>query len=178
MREYWSENRGVVPTYPSDNPAHPHQEQVLSTALRTLIGIGSVLEVGCGNGRIAALLERVLPKATYTGLDISRECIAETQRVRPDAELICGAIQDLDTDRRWDLVVTSEVLMHIPPDEVESVVAKLQRLGRYIVAVEWAPLRLPKVIDPHNWPHDYRSLLRPFYDARTDEQMVYIAENP
>lgn len=174
-RSYWADGYGTVPEYPTTNPVHLRQEAALAEALRRVPDITSVIEVGCGDGRIAALLHRELPQAAYAGLDISPERLERTKLVRPDAELFCAAIQDFQTDRTWDLALTVEVLMHIPPEEIGEVVDKLKRLARYVIAVEWVPEVMPETVDSHNWPHDYPSLLRPFYAARTDKQLVYVA---
>ena len=177
-RRYWAAGMGTVPSV--ESPRHARQEAALETALRRLSGVESVLDVGCGSGRIAALLQRVLPDARYTGLDIDASRIERTRSVRPDGDFINCAVQDLATDRQWDLVVTSEILMHIPPAEVQAAVDRLKAVGRrHLVSAEWVPIamEMPRRIAVHNWPHDYLTLFGPVsYAERADLQVVYVVD--
>lgn len=178
-RTYWPGLGFALDTH-GDTIEHRRQEQTVSRVLRRLGKVDSVLDVGCGRGRMAALLHKVLPEADYTGLDIGERQIEATKAVRPDGDFILGAVQDCTFNRRWDLVLTSEVLMHIPPHEVGGVVDKLRSVSRYLLAVEWAPspAEMSRPIAEHNWPHDYLSLLGPaIYAEHTDRQVIYVVES-
>ena len=67
-----------------------------------------VLDVGCGHGRFAALLEEQTPGVTYTGVDASHELL-EIARSRPD----------LPAETRWqtaDVVFEAERIPQGPFD--------------------------------------------------------------
>lgn len=157
---------------------HRRQERALERLLSPLDWT-SVLEVGVGAGRITALITRIRPDAAYTGIDIGRSQLETGRKMRPDGRFIQAALEDFRPADRWDLVVVSEVLMHIVPWRVEDAVRNLIRLARrHVVAVEWVPLpgELDGEIAPWNFPHDYASMLAPVSQERTDRQVIFHRE--
>lgn len=141
------------------NPNHGRVLAWLRRLLPTLKPIDSILDVGCGIGRLASLLAEVLPDAYYSGLDIGKEQAAATRLVRPDGSVYVGAIQDFAPGHQYDLVLASEVLMHIPPDEIQAVCDKLKRLARrYVVTVDWTQPLEDTPTARWNWQHDYWQL--------------------
>jgi trans-aconitate methyltransferase len=113
----------------------------------------SVLEVGCGFGRIARLIRSVRPDAEYTGIDISPTMIASADV----PGVIVSSLADYRPRRKYDLVIAVEVLMHVPPRDVQAAVRKLDRLAsRYIVTCDWT-VPVANVAD-HNFLHDYSGI--------------------
>lgn len=156
---YWRE-RGE--TYMAKFSAERYAEQ--EEALVQLLGrleFASVLEVGCGFGRIASLVRRVNPKASYMGLDLSPTMIAAArERLGTDAELVTGSILDFKTKARYDLVIAVEVLMHVLPEDVAAAVRKLDRLAKgHIVTLDWTTPVPGKRPAAHNFLHPYPELL-------------------
>lgn len=158
-RTYWPAMGPWLAGPGAVSPEHILVESYLAALLPSLNPIHSVLDVGCGRGRLASLLGEALPAAHYTGLDIGEAQVEATQKVRPDGTLYLTPIQDFDTKHKYDLVLVSEVLMHIPPNEIESVCKKLMKLAtKAIVAIEWTqPIGDIPPAD-WNWLHDYRSI--------------------
>ena len=169
---YWRE-RGETYMAKFRPERYAEQEAALEEFLRPL-EFQSVLEVGCGFGRIASLIRRVNPKASYTGLDLSLTMIAAAHdRLGADAELVDSALGDFKPkSRTWDLVIAVEVLMHVPPEGVVKAVRKLDRLAvAHIVTLDWATPLPRKRTAEHNFLHDYPALLGkgPFGRAREVE---------
>lgn len=135
------------------------QERAL---LATLDGLEfkSVLEVGCGFGRITRLVSERWPEASYTAIDLSAERLASAQRKAPNVEFIQTTIQGYKTRRKWDLVLAVETLMHVPGGEVEQVIERLLAMTRkHLVTLDWAvPLPAGTAIAPWNECHDYAGL--------------------
>ena len=154
---------------PTDKPDHRQQEAALRKVLAGL-PFGSVLEVGCGNGRIT----RMVPPATV--IDISPDRVKATTQRFPDTEGIVSSLQDFDTDRQWDLVIAVEVLMHIPPQQIEQACENLLSLAAcYVVTCDWtAPIH--KQPAAHNWRHDYQALLRPSRSIPVGKQTIHVME--
>lgn len=153
-REYWTNRPPLV-----RKPAHEAQEQALLDALGR-IQVKSILEVGVGNGRIGNLLCERWPNASYTGLDISPDRLAEARENLPErAELVEADFLAWDQDgRQYDLVVAVEVLMHVRPDDIEDAVARLFYWSRrHIVTVDWTE-PIAKRIAAWNFLHDYAAL--------------------
>ena len=140
---------------------HKESERLLAEVLRDLGPIDSVVDLGCGRGRIASLLEKVLPEAAYTGVDIGEAQIEATQKIRPDGDFYTARLQDFDPDRKWDLVIISEVLMHIPPSDIQAVCTKVKTLAdKWIVTIDWTQPLSGKIAE-WNWLFDYPALFGP-----------------
>jgi SAM-dependent methyltransferase len=87
-------------------------ESVLARPLR------SVLDVGCGEGRWQPVLHRLRPKASYLGIDSSEYAVERYGRRR---NLRLGNFEEIDLhvfDRPFDLVVCSDVLHYLTPDQI------------------------------------------------------------
>jgi trans-aconitate methyltransferase len=152
-RTYWTEAPAM-----RVKPAHEAQ----AAALMDAVGrkqVSSILEVGCGFGRIGRLLVEKWPNATYTGIDISQDRISEARAALPDhATLVEADLLEYDTDHSFDLVVAVEVLMHVRPEEVEEAVERLQLWShRHIYTVDW-DTPIAKAPAAHNFLHDYEAL--------------------
>ena len=158
LKAYWN---GRGKTYESDfrrKPGFDAQERQLVGLLKTL-KFRNVLEVGCGFGRITEL---IYPMAhDYTAVDISEDQIAAAKSRVPGASFIHADFMDLKLEGQWDLVIATEVLMHIPPADIEEAVRKLREATRHhLITVDWAlPFPSGRAIAAHNWLHPYHKLL-------------------
>lgn len=158
-----------------------------------------IFEAGCGRGRLAAFFARNCPEASYTAIDVGDIQLAETAKLRPDAKLLKANITKVDVLDQiaaadpeahkaggYDLVVVSEVLMHVRPGQdltmayfnlLELMSDKLSRL----VIIEWVPLPGEVEANPTaywNFPHNYPALIKLAeagldLERRTDRQMIY-----
>jgi len=118
-----------------------------------------ILEVGCGGGRLFPLY-RQLGIDEIVGQDIS------SQAIRMAAERSCDAnvhltqcpIPQLNYAARcFDLAVSNRTLQHIPPEQIEEVIAALCRLckGMYINELSGSDDAPPT---PVMYIHDYKRM--------------------
>jgi SAM-dependent methyltransferase len=176
---YWTANGPHLSPPGSDSPeqaAVRKELQLLIEELQEINGpISSVLDVGCGQGRLAAFLLDVLPAAKYSGLDLAESQLKGTLAVRPDAErFYLSRLQDFDGYGKWDLVLASEVLLHIPPDDIETACNNLMAAtGKYLITVDWSQ-PLEGEIAPWNWLHDYDTLLEPDVEIQVFNQSIFL----
>lgn len=109
----------------------------VQTATRLIAQIprGAVLDAGCGEGTLGAIL---LPNEEgYTGFDID---IESAQRAYPNRKFLQGDLTQLPfPDNAFDLVIACEVLEHLP--NPQQAVAELHRVCRShaLVSVPWEP---------------------------------------
>jgi 2-polyprenyl-3-methyl-5-hydroxy-6-metoxy-1,4-benzoquinol methylase len=99
-------------------------DSALTSILPYIASDARVLDVGCGNGRLALLLDRERSDTTYVGLDVVPELIelARTQGDRLAATTAEFHVIDIThagwsqalQDRRFDCGVALAVLHHIP----------------------------------------------------------------
>jgi SAM-dependent methyltransferase len=178
---YWTANGPHLSPPGSDSPEQAAvrvELQLLIEELQEINGpISSVLDVGCGQGRLAAFLLDVLPAAKYSGLDLAEAQLKGTLAVRPDAEAFyLSRLQDFMpvVKQQWDLVIASEVLLHIPPDEIKKACEVLKAItGKYLITVDWSQ-PLDGEIAPWNWLHDYDKLLEPDVEIQVFNQSIFL----
>ncbi len=102
---------------------------------------GRVLDVGCGHGRMAHLLDRHRPGATYLGLDFSSRLIGLAQEgtVSLRRVTVAFAVADLTevgwserlSGRHFDTILLLAVLHHIPAHQ--NRLAILRTLGGHLL---------------------------------------------
>ncbi len=139
------------------------QESLLVDCLKGLRPpFSTVLEIGCGFGRITKLLLSNFDVQEYVAVDLSPEQIRNARDYVGDSRVkfIVSDIQNFQDDKRYDLVIASEVLMHVLPSEIGQVVAKLVGMSRHhVVNIDWYEEK-PRAGAPHNFIHDYEAAYR------------------
>lgn len=143
--KYWIE-RGR--TYYADfNKKHPVQklryriqEQVIVGALNRIkreTKIQSILDAGCGFGRITRILCLIFPYSAIVGIDISEDQIKEATVRLPRVPFFLRSILK-DQPLIYDLTVAVELLMHIEPENIGKAIIYLTRTEpEFIVTVDW-----------------------------------------
>lgn len=118
----------------------------------------SFVEIGCGFGRITRYL--LQPGVTGCISDISPDQLRAARTylgtsipmVRGDGEFLPFR------ERSADLVLASEVLMDLPPDEMRRALAEMARVARrYIVNLDWYARHPTRTVRGLDWSHDYPS---------------------
>jgi SAM-dependent methyltransferase len=106
----------------------------------------SLLDVGCGDGRLLGLLSKSGIK--LCGVDPSVQAIGLARALRPDVDYRCTTAKEIA--EQFDLVTAIEVLEHIPDDLISDFIVELcdkTRVdGRLIISV-------PTTILPTNKKH-------------------------
>ena len=100
---------------------------------------GSVLDLGCGNGRFYPL---VLQKgADYLGLDTSSRLLSEAKKMYPQGKFAAGDVLDLKIKDKFDAVFLIAVLHHIPSRDLRQEalcnVAKAIKAGGLALITNW-----------------------------------------
>lgn len=113
---------------------------------------GKVLDIGCGNGRLAERLEREGKRLSYVGVDASPELIAIAAALKPQLKNLSAEFFPADiTQSNWsapldgdsfDIAVALAVLHHVPSFDLRVAVlrdvhALLKPNGRLILS-NWA----------------------------------------
>ncbi|HKS72151.1 MAG TPA: class I SAM-dependent methyltransferase, partial [Terriglobales bacterium] len=84
---------------------------------------GKILDFGCGVGLLSGFLKKHLPAARLNGFDVSGESIA---RISPSLNA-SGAFTSEESQlaHDYDLIVTANVLHHVPPEHRSKTIADL-----------------------------------------------------
>lgn len=113
----------------------------------------SVLDVGCGNGRLLKVFEK--KKIKYLGIDQSQELIKKAKEKYPKHEFAYGDILNLGglADHDFDYVACLAVLHHIPGENLRiqalgQLKNKIKKDGKIIISVWnlWEQKKFRKLI--------------------------------
>ena len=175
-REYWVNTGARYRDEFRPGPAYDAQEAALVDVLGG-ISFDSVLEIGCGFGRLTRLVAERFKPARYIATDLNAEMTRQAFKHAGAALPGDAVFQRLELDElsqmlaeenveeidklRADLVLAGEVLMHRRPDQVERDVDALAALAsNYVVTVDW------HMGDPYEaegcYVHDYEALFAPY----------------
>lgn len=116
----WSEVQNLVDQY-----IHPGQE---------------ILDVGCGNGRVANLADKI--KAHYTGIDLSSELIAIARTQHPEATFVVSNMMHTPfANNSFDHVMMIASFHHIPSRayrlQTIQEMARITKPGGMILMTNW-----------------------------------------
>src|SRR5882724_3430645 len=144
---------------------HRLQEKFLIDVLRAgQIPLGSILEIGCGFGRITRLLAEFFPDTKITALDLSPEQLE-------NAKGYCGeqpnvSFQQYDfysgepfPGTGYDAVLAVEVFMHHPRLVVRCLSETFATISQHIINIDWSE-DWPWKTAEHVWVHDYSKVYR------------------
>ncbi len=96
-----------------------------------------LLDVGCGDGRLCYELSG--KGAELTGVDYSVQAIAFARAFCPECRFDICDLMNLSYQEEFDIITMLEVLEHLPPDKISSVVEKLWQAlktnGRLVLSV-------------------------------------------
>ena len=100
-----------------------------------------LLELGCYNGRVMHFMTQQMLFVDYTGVDVTQKYLAHSPVARrKDVTLLCEDVtKGLSVaDNSQDMIISSEVLEHINPEDLPGVMKtlynKLKKGGRCCVA--------------------------------------------
>lgn len=145
-----------------DRARFGYQELRLRRVLRSL-DASTLLDVGCGYGRLLVLSARASPRTALAGCDTSPAQIANARRLLGSrADLRTGSLPSLPYgDGAFDAVLCSEVLMHQPPEAAAPATFELARIARRaVVTVDWWDPKAPSQAGGYCWQHDTAARLR------------------
>ncbi len=70
-------------------------------------------------------------------------------------------IQSFQSDKKYDLVIASEVFMHVLPSEIYEVIQKLINYSNeHVCNIDWYEEKPPKKAESFNFIHQYEKIYR------------------
>jgi SAM-dependent methyltransferase len=97
--------------------------------------VDAVLDFGCGIGRSMPHLRATFPDADIVGCDPSAKSLAIAREQNPTCRFVMT--DELDSDRKFDLIIASCVFHHIRPESRQTAIrycySRLKDNGRFIV---------------------------------------------
>lgn len=90
------------------------------------LGGHTVLDAGCGTGRVA--IELAARGFEVAGVDLDRDMVERAQRKAPSLRWVCSDLATVDLGMRFDVVVMAgNVLLFARPQDRPAIVANLAR---------------------------------------------------
>jgi SAM-dependent methyltransferase len=165
-KDYWLEKGKVYRQEFRYNKKFKLQEQKLVEYLKRNISFSTVLELGCGFGRITKIILSNFPEVTdYVAVDLSPHQIENARNYVMGSDksgvlkFVISDIQSLEMNSKYDLVIAPEVLLHILPSEIKEVLVKMVGWSRKsVVNIDWYEDVTPRKVAPHNFIHEYEKL--------------------
>jgi ubiquinone/menaquinone biosynthesis C-methylase UbiE len=117
-------------------------------ALAADMDVHSVLDAGCGEGSVLALLLPAFPDAGFVGIDVAESAIeaARSRDLGVELALFDGAHIDA-ADDSYDLAILSHVIEHVA--DPRGLILETARVARNVV-IE-VPLELHLRTPPYRW---------------------------
>lgn len=100
--------------------------------------VASVLELGSNIGMNLAAIRQLLPNVERSAVEINQKAADVLLEEQPDVGLHRTSILDFQPTRKWDLVFTKGVLIHINPDKLPVVYDLMHAASsRYVLVGEY-----------------------------------------
>lgn len=132
----------------------------------------TILELGSGNGRITKIvMEELGPFAAYVAVDISSnsfkqmgeylgvpECLSVYPKTGDVIQVLEEAVSK-PIKNTYDLVIASELFMHILPDDIDRLIEMVTKVGDQVINIDWTIFDKPKKSE---WcfAHNYNALYK------------------
>jgi len=148
--------------------SHDQECLALQTlALHRFSGDERTLDVGCGDGRITAIIADQLPKGSIEGVDPSANMIELASKSYPKIAFELGCAEELNRGQLYDLITAFSCLHWVRGQEValERMAAHLRPGGRLLILTypkeAWDHRQLEAVIESPKWkPYASKAICR------------------
>ena len=172
-QEYWFKHGKTYKEEFQYNKKFELQEKILIGYLKNNLSVSpfsTVFELGCGFGRITKLLLSNFSNITeYVAIDLSPHQIENAKKfVRPILEtkqqnlnpnFMVSSIQSFQIQKKYDLVLASEVLMHVLPYEIVDIIRKLVGMSNeHVINIDWYEEPPAAKAASHNFIHQYEKI--------------------
>jgi spore coat polysaccharide biosynthesis protein SpsF len=96
----------------------------------------TILEIGSNVGLNLDAIKRILPKAEVTGLEVNKKAVEILRK--KGTNVIEGAIEQIEIQKKYELVFTKGVLIHLNPETIQDVYTKIfETSSEWILFVEY-----------------------------------------
>jgi len=124
-----------------------------------------ILDAGCGDGRFCYEMSR--ENVDILGIDYSERAVRFARAFNPSVEILCGDLSQMSFLEEFDIIVIVEVIEHIPPKNIASVLKSLSKAlkhdGRLLVSVPTSNDQTAKKHYQHFTQESLEQLLRKFF---------------
>ena len=111
---------------------------LFSQILKLIPDVKSIAELGCNIGLNLQALKQINPKFSLCGYEINKMAAEKASNLNIAKIFNKTIVEKLSSKTRFDITLSKGVLIHINPEELQSVYDNLYRLSKkYIVICEY-----------------------------------------
>lgn len=136
VADFWEEQATIIH---EQWGADRHDFEVLGHLFKAHLATDrprSLLDVGCGSGRLFGLYQNNGIE-DIVGLDISEKALALAIERYPTVTTIQGKVEDLNfPPKRFSIAICNRVLQHIPPNSIVGAIEKLSTICELVYVNE------------------------------------------
>jgi len=119
-----------------NNENHVRRANWLGNHIR-VYDIESLFEVGIMGGRNLDVIKNKMSLESFGGIDVSQDSVDWARENMPDGDFARESVYDMDITKKYDMVFTMGVLIHIPPDGILRALKKcLDKANKYVMHIE------------------------------------------
>lgn len=167
LKDYWKKRGNNYYLEQQNSPKHVKdrlrsQEKQIVKLFKNK-NFNKIFELGCGYGRFTKILYGELKPEKYVAIDISEGQIENARNyVNKKIEFNCVDFQNFNSKEKFDLVFSSEVLMHINSTDIEEVIKKMISLSKgKVITLDWYNIeKIGSEVGGYCFMHDYSSLFK------------------
>ena len=153
-------------------------QDLIMSKLRSL-DFESLIDIGCGDGKIAMEILKEFPGKTVCGVDYSHKAIAWAQLLEPQINFYAQDISQQQLEKQFDIGCLVEVIEHIPttdlPEFLRAVASTIKNNGHLIVTVPHRNAPKPR---KHFQHFTKQSLANAMSERFTLKEMLHINKKP
>lgn len=116
-------------------------------ALRCARNLKTCIEFGANLGYNLMALQILFPRLDIHAVEINKKAAGHLRTVIPPSNVFPVSIHDFTSKKKWDLVITKGLLIHIDPKSLEVAYKKMVNASnRYLLVAEYydpKPTKLP-----------------------------------
>lgn len=135
----------------------------------------NVLDLGCGDGRWVRIFDKWgFDMRGYFGTDIAGKLIEICQKRFPSlaSQFLMQRVEELDLDRRFDLIFSYTTLEHVKEEDMPNVVERLKKHGKQLLLIE------PTDFDSRYYcrAHSYEKLFKVVKKKKLKDKVIMLCD--
>lgn len=149
----------------------------MTKVIALVVGIGpkSLLDIGCGEGKMILELSKILPGKMMHGVDLSERAIFFAKAFNYGNESIFECRDVAGLTSTYDVITLVETIEHIPDEDIHDFIAtvakRLNKGGRVVVSVP--SLNFP-VIPKHYRHYNLNLIAKQFSEFEIESSNYYV----
>lgn len=127
-----------------------------------------VLEIGCGAGKITNYLTE--HGYDVTGIDFSENILKLARKKFPNSKFVCADICEYETNRKFDGIITKDMLFHLPDADIRKVLHKVKNWlkigGKFCIIMD-----IPKNEGEHIFTEELNENYKIYYNYMSPKKV-------